>query len=248
MAASAREATASLARMAPTCLEAVRGLMKSVSAISRSVRPAARSRKTSRLAGAQALGTGVRSATADAGRSGDGSRTPSARRRSVACPSAGFAPSCSKIAIARRTRSGSSLSARAHASSYGAAERVPGRGSPGEVAGDLQGVRLGQVVGRDVPARRLATAARRIHPAASDCRARRRGHAPPALLPALAPCRLSKRAASARAARTGPRRSSLPVRSASASASSSVAAASGLPRRAPHLAQRRQRHHPRHRR
>ena len=174
--------------MAPTCLEAVRGLMKSVSAISRSVRPAASSPKHLGLAGAQALGTGMSRQPRILGRSGRGSRTPSARRRRVACARAGFAPSSSKIAIARRTRSGSSLSARAHASSYGQPSSSPGRGRPSEVAGDLQGIRLGQVVGRNVPLAGLPQQPGELAPLPAIASRRRRGHAPPALLPARARC------------------------------------------------------------
>jgi hypothetical protein len=55
MAASARDATSSLARMAPTCFEVVRGLMKRSVAISRSVLPATSRRSTSSSRGDRPL-------------------------------------------------------------------------------------------------------------------------------------------------------------------------------------------------
>ena len=96
------------------------------------------------------------------------------------------------------------------------------------------------------PARRPATAARRISPRCQRlpwAKTRSRTARASARARAWSP---SRRAASARAARTGPRRISWPLRSASASASSSVASASGSPRRARTWPKRRQRHDPRH--
>ena len=53
----------------------------------------------------------------------------------------------------------------------GATQLLPGSGSPDEVAGDLQRVWFGQIRRSGRPARRLATAARRIRPGPSDSHA-----------------------------------------------------------------------------
>ena len=125
---------------------------------------------------------------------------------------------------------------------------LPGRGGPGEVAGDLQGIRLGQVVSWERPARRLATAARRIRPVSQrlprveDEVTHRLRFFPRSRAVALQESRFGARGADRPQAQQftgalGQRQRLVERRRGLGTATASA-----------HLAQRRQRHHPRHRR
>ncbi len=163
----------------------------------------------------------------------------------MACLRAGRAPSSSKMAAAAAHQSGIVALGQGTRLLVRAAELVPGSGGRREVAGDLEGVRLGQIVGRDVPVAGLPQQPGEFTPlppiaAREDEVAHRQRLLPRPLAVAVQEGRFGARGADRSQAQQLPGAIGQRQRLVERNRGLGTATASA------HLSQRRQRHHPRH--